>query len=138
MLKDNGRETIVVEIEKTIKARNQVKTNEDFINYFRKDLSQIQKTNGETAYAVNLESPEMNQVEKYYRLRDQKKERGEIDTILPEVEQIRHKKGAVPIPAPIIIAPSMLDTKKKDKSQSHHAKPAYEYGKTSSVMIDPF
>ena len=41
MLKDNGKESIVHEIEKTIKARNQVKTKEDYINYFRKDLSQI-------------------------------------------------------------------------------------------------
>ena len=44
----------------------------------------------------------MNEVEKFYRMRDQKKERGEIGTILPEVEQIRHKKdGTVPLPSPI-------------------------------------
>lgn len=41
MLKENGKDIMVSEIEKIIKARSQVKTKADYYDYFRKDLSQI-------------------------------------------------------------------------------------------------
>jgi len=52
---------------------------------------------GKTLYAVDVESPEMNDVERAYRDRDERFERGEIGIILREEEHKKHvKEGTFP------------------------------------------
>ena len=55
-------------------------------------------TKGKTIYAVEQDSPEFNEVERIYRLRAEKIERGEIGVILCEEEHKKHiKEGTFPI-----------------------------------------
>ena len=49
---------------------------------------------------MDPKAPEMNEVERIYRLRDERIERGEIHIILPEEEHRKHQKdGTFPGPA---------------------------------------
>ena len=83
---------MLAQCEKAIIESQQVQTLKGYQDFFRKDISEIQTTRGKTAYAVESDSPEMNKVEKIYRCRDEKIEKGEIHMILPEEEHKRHQK----------------------------------------------
>lgn len=56
----------------------------------------------ENAYAVDVEAPEVGEVDKIFRMRDQRYERGELPTVLPEDEHKKHQKDGTypkqPIP----------------------------------------
>lgn len=57
----------------------------------------MMRSGGKAIYAIDILSPEMNEVEKAYRHRDEKFERGEIGIILREEEHKKHvKEGTFP------------------------------------------
>ena len=63
---------MIAEIEKAIEDSKKVQTERDKQNFFRKDLSQMMKLNGKLVYAVDVSSPEMNEVEMAFHNRDEK------------------------------------------------------------------
>lgn len=98
LLKEQNQVQLLAEIEKALEESKKVKSEQDLHNFFRKDLSQMMKVPaGKTLYAVDVESPEMNDVERAYRDRDERFERGEIGIILREEEHKKHvKEGTFP------------------------------------------
>ena len=91
---------MIKEIDSAILQSKSVTTQKEYCDFFRKDLSQMQKQDPlgtGTVYAVNINSPEMNLVDRIYRMRDIKIEREGLPIILPEDEYKKHaKEGTFP------------------------------------------
>lgn len=102
MLKTNGQTEALAEVEKAISDVKNVKDEESYLQFFSKDLrSQMPKIHNlqtNVYYAIDQQSPEMNQVERIYRDRDQRIERGELNSIIfTEEKHKQHlKEGTFP------------------------------------------
>lgn len=92
---------LVAEIDQAISDAPSVKDQEGLIKFFSKDLKPtIKKLNSQgTIYAVDPNAPEVNEVDRIFRNRDQRIERGEpIGIILTEEEHKKHQKeGTLPM-----------------------------------------
>ena len=63
----------------------------------QKDTSNIQKNGNKTVFAIDLNSHELNPVEKAYKIRDINLEEGQLKIILREEEHKKHiKDGTLP------------------------------------------
>jgi hypothetical protein len=92
---------LVSQIDQAISEAPKVKDEEGFIKFFAKDLKSVVRKNGAqgTIYAVSPDAPEMNTVERIFRNRDQRIDRGDpIGIILTEEEHKKHQKeGTLPV-----------------------------------------
>lgn len=84
---------MVAEIDLALSEAPKVKDQEALMRFFSKDLKPtVKKMNSlGTIYSVDPEAPEMNEVERIFRNRDQRIEVGEpIGIILTEEEHKKH------------------------------------------------
>lgn len=101
ILQQANQTKMLEQVDQLIEESKKVKTEQGVMNFFKKDTSRIQDNRGQCIYAIEEGAPEMNEVERIYRLRDQQMEAGLLqDIILPEEEHKKHHKdGTLPMPA---------------------------------------
>ena len=100
ILEQANQTKMLEQVDQLIEESKKVKSEQGVMNFFKKDTSKIQDNRGQGIYAIEPAAPEMNEVERIYRIRDQRIQAGLLqEIILPEEEHKKHyKDGTLPMP----------------------------------------
>lgn len=90
---------MIAQIDQALSDAANVKDEEALIKFFTREVKIKKSGPSGTIYAVDPYAPEVNQVERIFRNRDQRIDRGDlIGIILTEEEHKKHQKeGTLPV-----------------------------------------